>query len=72
MSYDPKHFQKGKRHLSKDLTVKELFSRHKKLDFSPRLERSRTNNCMAKLPKRFWAECWRYFRIKVSRRRMTF
>jgi DNA-3-methyladenine glycosylase II len=40
MKYDSKPFQKGKRHLAKDPSLKALFARHRKLAFSPGLERS--------------------------------
>lgn len=40
MTYHPKHFQKGKRHLSKNDEIKALFGRHKKMTFTPQMKRS--------------------------------
>lgn len=40
MTYDSNQFAKGKRALSKDASIKALFGRHKKLSFTPKMERS--------------------------------
>ena len=40
MSYDPKNFLKGKKILAKDPSIKALFARHKKVSFTPQMQRS--------------------------------
>lgn len=40
MSYDSKNFLKGKKALAKDPQLKDLFARHKKISFTPQMQRS--------------------------------